>query len=261
MLIPKKSYHDEDGLTSRLETISLSVITPTLNSEQTINFLIGSLNDQSDHGFTWIITDGGSDDKTIELINKNIDGSFNLIIDQKDDFGIYDAINRGVKISKTTHYIVVGSDDKLNPCAIEKYKKAILNSEADLVTADFDTEDSVIRLRQSIFLWKNGAFGIVTGHSVGLCVRKRIHDELGYYSSRYPIVADQDFILRCYFNHQKIHYAKFNAGFFNSSNGTSGKNKNQLALEQFLVMTHFGFNFFIQLALLFLRIARNGLLK
>jgi len=84
--------------------MKISIITATLNSAKTIQRLIDSLRSQSFKDFEWIVVDGESKDNTLEILHKITD--LNLRISTRSDFGVYDAINRGIRLSKCDYYIV-----------------------------------------------------------------------------------------------------------------------------------------------------------
>ena len=77
--------------------ILFSIITVSFNQPKIINNF-NSLKNQTYRNFEHIVIDGGSTDKTTEIIKKN---SKNISYWQsKKDKGIYDAINIGIKKSK-----------------------------------------------------------------------------------------------------------------------------------------------------------------
>ena len=78
--------------------IRFSIVTVCFNSEKTILKTIESIANQSFIDFEHVIIDGGSNDNTLEIIKSNSKYNLNLI-SEKDD-GIYDAMNKGVDISK-----------------------------------------------------------------------------------------------------------------------------------------------------------------
>ena len=73
----------------------ISVITAVYNAEDCIQHLIESLRKQNDQNFEWVVVDGLSTDSTLEILKKIDD--LNIKIISEVDFGIYDALNKGVK--------------------------------------------------------------------------------------------------------------------------------------------------------------------
>ena len=119
----------------------LSVITATYNVGKFLPRLIKSLQEQVDKDFEWIVSDGASSDKTLEILKNT--GGINIKVISGEDFGIYDALNRGIKACNGEFYLVIGADDELYPNAIQDYKKAIEGG-ADIITARIDTNNGKI---------------------------------------------------------------------------------------------------------------------
>ena len=95
----------------------VSIITVSYNSEKTISKTIESVINQTYKNIEFIIIDGKSTDKTLEIIKlykKNI----SKIICEKDD-GIYYAFNKGLKLYSGDLIGFVNSDDVLMPNALE----------------------------------------------------------------------------------------------------------------------------------------------
>ena len=91
------------------EKYLLSIITATLNSIEYLPKLIDSLRKQKDREFEWVVADGASTDGTLELLKSVTD--LDILITSESDFGIYDALNRGIKVCSGDYYLVLGDDD------------------------------------------------------------------------------------------------------------------------------------------------------
>jgi len=76
----------------------ISIITVVLNDENKIRLTLESIKNQQFKNFQYIIIDGGSHDKTLEIINEYSD-VVDIIISEKDN-GIYHAENKGIKLSQ-----------------------------------------------------------------------------------------------------------------------------------------------------------------
>ena len=79
----------------------------------------------------YIIIDGGSSDKTIKIIKK-YKAYINIILSEKDD-GIYDAFNKGLKLSSGKFIGIVNSDDYLTGNALSIIKKYINKNKFDFI--------------------------------------------------------------------------------------------------------------------------------
>ena len=188
----------------------ISIITATFNAADQLPGLIDSLRAQSDRDFEWIVVDGASTDATIDLLEASGDIVSTWI--SEPDFGIYDALNKAIRLSTGEYYLVLGADDRLLPDAIAQYRRHATLSGADLVTASIllDGRVSAGKLGRS---WWNGMFAYVSGHSVGTLIRRSLHDRFGYYSRRFPVAADMYFIkTACMSPDVRVHQADFVAG-------------------------------------------------
>lgn len=188
--------------------MKISVITATYNSSNTISDLINSLVEQTDNDFQWIVADGDSADSTLKIIKSS---GLNSLITSIHDFGVYDALNRAIKISKSDYYIVLGADDKLHKDAIRNFRAAAHKTNADFITASIMINGSVIVQRKMIYATaKMSSF--ISSHAVGTLIKRQLHDEFGYYSNRFPIAADHYFVKKCALGGATFHREDFVAG-------------------------------------------------
>ena len=80
--------------------MKISIITVTFNSEKTINDTIQSVLMQSYSNIEYIIIDGKSNDSTLGIVKEYIplfSGRLKYISEK--DSGIYDAMNKGIKLA------------------------------------------------------------------------------------------------------------------------------------------------------------------
>jgi Glycosyltransferases involved in cell wall biogenesis len=107
------------------ENIKVSIITPSFNQGQFIEFTIKSVLNQTYKNIEFIVVDGGSSDNTPEIINKYRD-RIDIVISEKDK-GQSDAINKGFRLSTGTLVGWINSDDILYPECVENLVKAYCN--------------------------------------------------------------------------------------------------------------------------------------
>lgn len=90
----------------------ISIITATYNSAETINDTIKSVLCQTNKDFEYIIVDGGSTDETIDIV-KSYESEFSgrLKWVSEKDKGIYDAMNKGIKMASGDIIGILNSDD------------------------------------------------------------------------------------------------------------------------------------------------------
>lgn len=236
-----------------MKTPSLSVITVTLNCEPLLPGLLESLLAQSDPDFEWVVVDGGSRDATIEIARRFPSERATIVSGR--DFGIYDALNKGVAAAHGEYYLVLGADDRLRPDAIANYRKAASETGVDIVAAVVDSGKGPLHPMKGK-RWLRGGNAYVASHSVGTLIRTDLHTSCGYYSNRYVNAADMHFILTAVTRgNASIGAASFVAGKFDAR-GVSTVDSICSLSDAFRIQLAFGENRFLQLGLYVLRLAR-----
>ena len=126
-------------------TPSVSVIMPVYNAEKYINKAIDSILNQTYNDFEFIIIDGGSTDKSLQIIESYTDNRIRII--HKTNFDLIDTLNLGISLSGGDWIARMDADDISYPNRLEeqlKYIKddvAVIGSQADII----DKDDKVYR--------------------------------------------------------------------------------------------------------------------
>lgn len=107
----------------------ISYITVVFNRENTLEKCIQSVISQEGADFEYIIVDGGSTDQTLDIIKKYED-KIDYFISEKD-YGIYNAMNKGVKLAKGKLICFMNSDDECLPNATSTVSKYYRDNEFD----------------------------------------------------------------------------------------------------------------------------------
>lgn len=119
---------------------SVSIITVTYNSEATLNRTISSVLMQTVPPKEYLIIDGCSTDATLSIA-ESFRGDFDekgigyYVISEPDN-GIYDAMNKGIRLAIGDIIGMINSDDWYEPCAVETVIKAYKEEPFDLFYAD-----------------------------------------------------------------------------------------------------------------------------
>lgn len=235
---------------------SISVVTATFNAAALLPRLVASLQAQTDLDFEWVVCDGGSGDETMAILAQAQSRMAQVVVSSQADFGIYDALNRGVRMARGTYYIVLGADDTLEPTAIAHYKQAIAASGADLVTACVESNGRTQSARRADRAWLYGQFAHISAHAVGLAIKRSLHDTVGLYSRKYPIAADQWFVMSAVAKGASVSRHDFVAGRFEHALGTSGQDVLGTLVESFRIQVQLGRSLAVQLVLLLIRMWR-----
>lgn len=107
-----------------MTTPLISIITVVYNGELYLEQTIKSVINQSYSNIEYIIIDGGSTDRTIEIIKK-YERDIAIWISEPDQ-GLYDAMNKGIKIANGVLIGIINSDDWLEPGTMELVAKMFL---------------------------------------------------------------------------------------------------------------------------------------
>lgn len=195
-----------------------SVIVPTYNSALHINKCVESLISQSFKNFEVLIIDGLSTDDTVSKIESYKDKRIKIL--SEPDKGIYDAMNKGIRLASGQWLLFLGSDDEL-------YDNNVLSA-LHSVTKDTAYEviyGDVLLLGETGWGHKgqiyDGKFDLekLLSHNIAhqaIIYRKVIFGKYGNYNEDFKICADHDFNLRVS-SRTEYHYinkiiTKFNAG-------------------------------------------------
>ena len=108
----------------------LSIVTVVFNGERHLEQTIQSVINQTYNNIEYIIIDGGSSDKTIEIIKK-YDNKIDFWLSEPDN-GIYDAMNKGISLATGEYIELLNADDWLELDACEIIKNQILEEHYDV---------------------------------------------------------------------------------------------------------------------------------
>jgi glycosyltransferase involved in cell wall biosynthesis len=208
----------------------ISVITATRNVERTIGCLYESLKRQTFRGFEWMIMDGNSADGTLGLLRKYSAESPWVRFLSNDDFGVYDALNKGIAAARGGYYVVAGADDVFDDSALAHYAEAAQKSGADVVLARVLRAGKVIGGFHPRRAWIGHSKAFPVSHSVGMLFGKHLHESIGWYSKTFPLLADGYFLKLLLNANAKFCDANFLAGTF-AADGMSSVNKIQTLVE------------------------------
>lgn len=190
----------------------LSIIIATYNVEHNIRRALESVLRLGDVDFECIIIDGGSTDRTLEVVESVAGFDPRVSLSSEKDDGIFDAINKGVLLAKGNWIYVMGADDEIIPSGLESLVKSA--GEFDVVYGH--TVDRFVngKLRyprsKSFHLVKKNMF---CSHQ-GLIMRRDLIVELGGFRTEYPLKADFDLLQRAYLNGARFRMIDVLVAFF-----------------------------------------------
>jgi glycosyltransferase involved in cell wall biosynthesis len=181
--------------------LKISIITISFNAKATIEKTLKSVANQSYNNIEHIIVDGASTDGTLSLLESNRDQLKALI--SEPDKGIYDAMNKGIKIATGDIIGFLNSDDfySRNDVLSKVAKVFIKNPSldgcyADLIyTARFDTSKHIRYWRSNEFIQGSFSKGWCPPHPT-FFVRSSVYKKFGNFNLNYSIASDVELMMR-----------------------------------------------------------------
>jgi len=205
----------------------ISIITVVLNGEKYLENAINSVHSQSYRNYEYIIIDGCSTDRTIEIIKRHEKET--TVWTSEPDNGISDAFNKGIKLARGEIIGLLNSDDWLEPEAIKKIVKIFISDNPDIICG-------------AVRFWKKGKEVVVSYpdlqnlnqetsiHHTGVFIKKSIYEKFGLYDTHFKYAMDYELLLRMKMNNAQF-YTLNDVVSNRRLEGISYKNK-RLALRE-----------------------------
>lgn len=172
----------------------LSVITVVRNGEKVINACIDSVLAQGIEDLEYIIIDGASTDRTMDVVRSY--GEAISICVSEPDKGLYDAMNKGLRLAKGNFIHFLNSDDRyLNSGVLNSLLPELKDGEVLYGQIVYVEEDGTRRILGQPFLWETELRGSRVPH-MSLFVPKACFDEVGEFDLSLRVAADYDIVLR-----------------------------------------------------------------
>lgn len=180
----------------------ISIVTPTLNRASFLEHAVGSVVSQAYPRLQHVVVDGGSSDETMEILRRYD----HLRVISERDAGVYDALNKGIRLTVGSVIGFVNSDDILCDGALANVGTTFSSSpDVEMVcgTAGVFTETTggrrvihrelaevdSFRLTLKTFLWQTPMLN-------ARFFRKTVLEASGVFDTSYRVEADFDFLLR-----------------------------------------------------------------
>lgn len=208
----------------------ISIITATFNSAKTLKDTIQSVLRQTNKDFEYLIIDGGSTDETIDIV-KSYESEFSgrlKWVSEKDQ-GIYDAMNKGIKMASGDVVGILNSDDYFTSDDIlQTVDNAFKSHEIAAIYGDIHfirdgNPQKCVRYYSSRMFrpfWLR--FGFMPAHPSFYCKRE-VFEKAGLYSLDYKIGADYEMMVRL-FKKYRIMSQYINKDFVTMRTGGASNN-------------------------------------
>lgn len=184
--------------------MKVSIITASLNNNEFVNNAINSIIKQDYSNIEHIIVDGFSKDGSLETLRDYESKNHKVKLILKKNYGVYDALNEGLRFASGEIISFVHSDDILNSNKIISEIVSIFeNTNCDGVYGDLNyvKSNNVSKIVRS---WKSRPFypemikkAWMPPHP-SLFLRKKVYEKHGYFDPTYKISADYEFIIRIF---------------------------------------------------------------
>ena len=180
--------------------MKISIITATYNRIETLPRALLSVQAQDYTNKELVVVDGGSIDGSVHKI-RTIISEGDLLVSERDD-GVFDALNKGIKLSSGEIIGIMHSDDfYADDTVLTQVCKIFEDQSVDLVYGDVsffnaDEPGKTTRVVQTKeFSCKRLSKGFMPAHTATF-FRRSIHDKFGLYKSDYKVAGDYDFMCR-----------------------------------------------------------------
>ena len=198
----------------------ISIIIPAYNAAEIIDEALQSIKLQNFKDFEVIIIDALSTDNTVKIAS-DFNSDMNLTILSEKDKGIYDAMNKGIRVSNGQWLYFMGADDRLASDDVLKNISGALNIHNDIVYGNIIWKPQNEHERGE---WQPEKLLYVNINHQRIFYRKEIFGLWGNYNINYPVSADYELNIRFFTNNEIVKkYISVDVGFYNSQGYSANK--------------------------------------
>jgi glycosyltransferase involved in cell wall biosynthesis len=219
----------------------MSIITACFNSEKFIEDTIKSVINQTYQNIEYIFVDGGSTDRTLEIIEKYRNRVSKII--SEPDKGVYDAFNKGIEAATGDVIYFLNSDDYLHDSKVIEeiaklfYQHKTINAIYGNIKVIDEKIDCFYIVGQQLQL--EDFYDGKMPHHQCFFIKKNFLCSLGKFDLKYKITGDFDLVLRYFKNdsnnsmYVNRNIAVFRTGGLSSDKKTILKEKQEIIEKQF----------------------------
>ena len=183
--------------------MKFSIITICYN-EKDIEQTCESIINQSHKDIEWIVMDGGSEQETLDILNKYKD-DISVFISEKDN-GVYNAMNKGLDYVTGDYVIFLnGGDYFCDNNVLQNVSSRIEKSKfldfyyGDVKEISIDKKSSEIKKHNHLNLKNAQQFYYHNINHQVIFYKKSLLDKVGKYNEDFKIFADWDLNIRCFY--------------------------------------------------------------
>ena len=192
----------------------ISIVTVVLNGAQTLEKSMQSVFQQKFNDYEYIVIDGGSSDGTLEILQK-YDRHITYWLSEPDK-GVYDAMNKAIKIAQGEWIYFLGADDYLT-CDLGEIAEYLKDKQTIYYG---DVYRPIINRRY------DGPFSPYKLASRNICQQSIFYPESVWkkysFNLKYPVLADYELNMRCFADPDiKMQYMPVTIAVFHDKGGLS----------------------------------------
>ncbi|HLX90546.1 MAG TPA: glycosyltransferase family 2 protein [Puia sp.] len=184
--------------------MKITIITATFNSAKTVRNTLECIRDQDYPNIEHIVVDGKSKDETLSIVAEFPHVA--RVISEKD-YGIYDAMNKGIRKATGEIIGILNSDDiYCNREVLSNIAREFSDDKVEAVYADLqyvrhNNPAKIVRTWKSGSLRKNSFhYGWMPPHP-SFFVRRTVYDKVGLFNTTLRSAADYEMMLRILLKH------------------------------------------------------------
>lgn len=213
-----------------------SIVIPTFNSEATLQKCLNSVFSQTFSNYEIIIIDGLSTDSTLSIIKEYSSQHTSIRWHSEKDKGIYDAMNKGIKMANGEWLYFLGSDDIMNNNQVLQEVFSLNKSEYQVVYGNAKIIGKTAWAKEGHLY--DGEFDLHKLLKKNICQQSIFYnkscftDTTSLFNIDYEICADWDFNLRCWARKEFLFLNMTIVDFYGGGASTQ-KNANQKFYDDF----------------------------
>lgn len=176
----------------------VTVVTVCYNSLAYLPKCIASVHQQilSTVTVEHLIIDGNSTDGTREYLEEAFKKKEISTFISEPDHGIYDAMNKGVRLARGKVIVFLNSDDEFLPGAIEALASPIIHGNADYTAGTALIEENGQIIGRRLPDLDNAYMGAICCHQALFCKTELIRNLRGFDGETFPTIADGDLMAK-----------------------------------------------------------------
>jgi glycosyltransferase involved in cell wall biosynthesis len=184
----------------------VTIITPSYNRAWIIQECIDCIKNQSYKNIEHIVIDGASTDHTLDILKRE-QKNYNLQWISEKDRGVYDAVNKGIKLAKGQIVTYLNTDDFYFPYSVEVIVKKFLESSADIIYGDWLNLDYDTCFMEFLPCMHLNKYDLLLGGYLpqpAVFLRREVFEKIGVFDIDFKLMADNEFFTRAAVQGAKI---------------------------------------------------------